>query len=382
VIVGLLPLPPLLLLLSNLSAAEPTAIRWLPHASPAAVEVTGLSARVLRDVEKAALTARAWSGLLLVHPEQTEARPPGGLPPMAGAWRVVAGGIRFEPRFPFSPAVRYRAQFSPSRLPGAAPDAPPLVSYFELPAPAAARTTVTNVYPSGDVLPENQLKFYLQFSGPMSGGGIYQHIVLRDERGAELDRPFLELDEELWDPTMTRLTILIDPGRIKRGVKPLGDVGAVFQPGRSYTLNVQTGWRDAAGQPLPVGFSKTYRIKGADRTPPDTARWLVRAPRPATRDPLVVEFDEPMDSALALRMITVVASDGPVAGDTSLERGEQRWRFVPARPWAAGAHRLLVLTTIEDLAGNNIGKPFDLDISPDAPRGLPAQKVAVPFEIK
>jgi hypothetical protein len=382
VILGSRALPLLVLLVSQPSAAEPAAIRWLPQASPPAVEVTGLPARALREIEKAALSPGAWSALFVVNAEQPEARSPDALPPMAGTWRVAAGGIRFEPRFPFSPAVRYRAEFSPARLPGGAPDAPPVVSYFALRAPAAARTTVTQVYPSGDVLPENQLKFYLQFSGPMSGGGIYEHITLRDASGADLDKPFLELDEELWDPTMTRLTVLIDPGRIKREVKPHGDIGPVFHPGRSYTLTVRPGWRDAAGQPLQAGFSKTYRIAGADRTPPDTARWQLRSPRSATRDPLVVEFDEPMDSALALRMITVAAPGGPLGGEASLERGEQRWKFVPAQPWRSGPHRLLVVTTIEDLAGNNIGKAFDLEIARDARRGLPAEKVAVPFEIK
>jgi hypothetical protein len=181
---------------------------------------------------------------------------------------------------------------------------------------------------------------------------------------------------------MTRLTLFIDPGRIKRGVKPHEDVGAVFEAGKTYTLSIAPSWRDAAGQPLQAGFSKTYRIVAADRTSPDTARWKVRAPRAGTRDPLQVEFDEPMDRALALRLIGVMAPGRSVTGEAALGDGERLWSFVPSQPWRSGAHRLMVATTIEDLAGNNIGKAFDVDMAAGAERGLSAEKAVVPFEIK
>ena len=40
-------------------------------------------------------------------------------------------------------------------------------------------------------------------------------VFCKDFEAIEL--PFLEIDEELWDPAMMRLTLFIDPGRIKRG---------------------------------------------------------------------------------------------------------------------------------------------------------------------
>jgi hypothetical protein len=364
------------------AGAEPITLRWLAEARPPAVEVAGLAPGVLRAIERAALTPEAWGALFAVYAEQKETGPPGGMPAMAGSWRVAGDRIRFESRFPFSPAVRYRAEFLPARLPGGAPDAPPVVSHFELPAAAGPTTEVAGIYPSVDVLPENQLKFYLQFSAPMGGGGVYQHVHVRDASGRALDNPFLELDEELWDPTMTRLTLLIDPGRIKRGVKPHDDIGALFEAGRSYTLTIDPAWRDAAGRPLRVGFHKTYRIEGADRTPPDTSRWVIRAPTPATREPLVVRFDEPMDHALALRLISVRARGKTVSGEASLRDGERSWVFVPTHAWRSGTHQVQVATTIEDLAGNNIGKAFDVQLQEGARRALAARTVAVPFEIK
>lgn len=265
-------------------------MRWSAEAAHPAVEVTGLPAETLAAVEKAALAPGAWGEVLAVYAEQADDAKGPAMPPMAGTWKIAGGAIRFEPLFPFAQSVRYRAQFSPARLPGGAPDGRPVVSFFQLPTVAGPATVVAQIYPSGDVLPENQLKFYLQFSAPMRGTGIYAHIKLRDASGREVDKPFLELDEELWDPAMTRLTLFIDPGRIKRGVKPHEDVGAVFEEGKSYTLSIDRAWRDAQGQPLRESFSKTYRIGGADRTPPDTARWTVLAPRAETREPLVVEL--------------------------------------------------------------------------------------------
>lgn len=361
-------------------SADTIALRWV--AAAPAVEVTGLPATTLADLEKAALAPEAWRALLAVYVEQADPAANRAMPPMAGTWRIAGGVIRFEPQFPFAQGVHYRAEFFPARVFGRASGAAPVVSSFQLPTVATPATTLTQVYPSVETLPENHLKFYLQFSGPMSGGGIYEHIKLRDASGREVDKPFLELDEELWDPGMTRLTLFIDPGRIKRGVKPHEDVGAVFEAGKTYTLSIDASWRDAAGKPLKAAVSKTYRIVAADRTSPDTARWKVRPAKAGTREPLQVEFDEPMDHALALRMIGVMAPGRSVVGEASLGEGDRLWSFVPAQPWRTGAHRLLVATTIEDLAGNNIGKAFDVEMAEGAERGLSAEKAVVPFEIK
>lgn len=89
-----------------------------------------------------------------------------------------------------------------------------------------------------------------------------------------------------------------------------------------------------------------------------------------------------MDRALALRMIRVMAPGRSVAGEAALAAGERRWQFVPAQPWRAGAHRVLIGTTIEDLAGNNIGKAFDVETANDIPRGLATEQVEMAFQVK
>ena len=154
---------------------------------------------------------------------------------MLGVYSFKDGVLRFEPQFPLDRMVIYVAWFNPTGLDGFK-SAPPLPIYsFFLPAlPPAPATVVRQVYPSADVLPENLLKFYIHFSAPMRSGDIYRHIHLRDEAGKDIELPFLELGEELWNPAMTRLTLFIDPGRIKREFKPLEEIGPSLEIGRAH----------------------------------------------------------------------------------------------------------------------------------------------------
>ena len=47
-----------------------------------------------------------------------------------------------------------------------------------------------------------------------------------------------------------------------------------------------------------------------------------------------------------------------------------------------GPHTVQVQTTIEDMAGNNIGKAFEVDLFDGVQRRLTNSTVRLPFEIK
>jgi hypothetical protein len=104
----------------------------------------------------------------------------------------------------------------------------------------------------------------------------------------------------------------------------------------------------------------------------------VDAPRARTREPLRVGFPEPMDHALALRMITVAKT----TGTPTLEAGERTWQFVPAEEWRGGTYELRVQSIIEDLAGNNIGKSFEVDVFENVQRTITNTVVSVPFVVE
>ena len=81
--------------------------------------------------------------------------------------------------------------FEPARVPTRATrKEAKLTQEILLSKPKTAPTVVTQVYPTADRLPENQLKFYLHFSAPMSRGDVYKHIKLLDDKGKPLDLPF------------------------------------------------------------------------------------------------------------------------------------------------------------------------------------------------
>jgi hypothetical protein len=303
---------------------------------------------------------------------------------MLGNHSITNGCIRFEPAFPLEPGVTYRAVFHPSRLPATriAGDKE-VVSTFCLPAVTRPSTTVvTRIYPSASVLPENLLKFYVHFSAPMCRGHIYDHIRLLDHAGKPVELPFLEIDEELWNPDMTRLTLFIDPGRIKRGVRPLEEIGPVLEEGKSYTLAIDRSWQDAEGLPLKENYRKRFTAGPAQRQPIVTDAWKVSAPTAGSVEPLEILFPEPLDHALAKRLIEVLdRKRQAIAGETSLGEGEQRWKFVPTKPWVAGLYYIVVQTTIEDLAGNNVGKPFEVDVF-EGVRQQVSDSVSLNFEVK
>lgn len=305
---------------------------------------------------------------------------------MLGSYSVESNVLRFEPQFPLEAGVKYRASFYPDRLPGTSDRAGKLVTVaFELPRGTSAKPTtfVTQIYPTSDVLPENLLKFYVHFSASMSRGHIYDHIHLQNEAGQRVELPFLEIDEELWNPDMTRLTLFIDPGRIKRGVLPLEEIGPALEQGKRYTLVIDREWKDGTGVALKQTFEKRFQVGAPDREPIDPGKWRIEPPRARSQGPLALLFPEPMDHALAQRVIQVVNdSDQLVEGKVALGDHERRWTFTPSQAWRRGSHRLQVQTTIEDLAGNNIGKAFEVDLFEGVQRRFTNSTVRLPFNVE
>jgi hypothetical protein len=369
------------------NSSQRFVLSWVANAKDkrrVAVEVSWLTEAELQALRQTHRTPEQWQQILAVRVQQGTT-PDNSTPPMLGNYRVQGKKLRFEPQFPLQPNVTYLAVFSPNALPNYhATNREPLTARFTLTVSAPApTTTVTGIYPSASILPENLLKFYIEFSAPMSRGQIYEHIHLRDAEGQAIELPFLEINEELWDTTGKRLTLFLDPGRIKRGVRPLEEIGASLQAGKRYTLTIDSTWKDGNGVPLTTGFEKAFQVGQADRTPLAPIRWTLTAPKSGSKTPLVVGFDEPLDYALARRMIQVVDAAGKaVPGKITLSHREQRWTFQPSAAWRRGTYRLIIQTTLEDLAGNNIGKPFDVDLHAAGQHSLTAPTISRKFSVR
>ena len=258
----------------------------------------------------------------------------------------------------------------------------PLTAVAEIPKRVVAPSTVVaNVYPSTNVLPENQLKFYIHFSASMSQGDAFEHIALLDESGARIEEPpFLIRAGELWDREFQRFTLFFDPGRVKRDLGPSLELGPALREGKRYTLVIDGKWIDAEGNPQKEEFRKTFTAGPPDRTPLDLDTWKIVTS--GTVEPVAVEFPEPMDHAILLRELDVLVSAGtPVEGAVTLDRDETRWILTPATPWKKGAYILRVGTSTADLAGNMVGRAFEVDLFEKVDERITRQTRDLPFRI-
>ena len=331
----------------------------------AAIQFDGGAFRVT-GWEAAAEPPAGWSSVFSVYAGE------GDVPPLVGSYSVESAELVFRPRFPLSAGMRVRAVFQP-------PGGQPIESAFEIRAaqPMAPTTRVAHVYPSAATLPANALKLYVYFSAPMQKGDSWKHLhLLRD--GVPVPYPFLELDQELWDREQKRLTVLFDPGRIKRGLASLAEAGPVLEAGHAYTLIVDRDWLDARGAPLASEFRKEFRATAALRTPPNPKQWRIAAPRAGTAGALILRFPQPLDYALLQHEIEVKG----VTGRVSVDREETEWRFTPDQPWSAGSYQIVIRTTLEDLAGNHINRPFDVDTFDPITRAVSTETVTLTFRVK
>jgi hypothetical protein len=362
------------------------AIRWVPGKPPSSmtIEVVGIDAANLALLAKSNWDAARWSNLFGVWVGPLKAGQKADQPPILGSYRIDGGVLRFSPRFPVEPGLLHRARFRPARLPNPVEGAADVASELTRPrAVSSPTTTVTRIDPAGNRLPENLLKFYIHFSAPMSRGEAYERVHLLDESGKALAAPFLELDEELWDPAGTRLTLFLDPGRIKRGLRPREEAGPVLEAGKGYTLVVDRDWPDAEGNLLREAARKAFRAGTPDETQPDPKTWAVTPPAAASRDPLLIVFPEALDRAMLDRALVVHDADGrTVAGRIEVSADATHWRFHPHGQWRSSTYQLVVDTALEDLAGNSVARPFEVDVQRPISRRLHAETVKIPVKIK
>ena len=89
-----------------------------------------------------------------------------------------------------------------------------------------------------------------------------------------------------------------------------------------------------------------------------------------------------MNYTLLQRMLKVAAPHGDVSGTIDVAREESEWRFTPRQPWAAGPHQLVVDTSLEDLAGNKIDHPFDIDVFDKVTERLTTSTTTRSFQIR
>jgi hypothetical protein len=337
------------------------------------IEITGLAPDTLRAL--AALPETDWPAVFRVGVSPDA-------PPMLGAYSVEGNLVRFVPAFPLDAGRQYDVRFEAAKVPGTASGVT-LAATVGRPAEfTTATTTVTRVYPTGDEVPENILRMYVEFSAPMGRKSGVEHLTLLDHGGKVIPGAVLPLDYEFWSPDHTRFTVFFDPGRVKDGILPNREMGRAFTPGTTVTLVVSKDWRDAHGLPLVNEFRRTFTVTPADTRPLDPSTWRITAPAAASRDALVVAFGKSLDRSLLLRALGVRREGDVVEGETEIGPAEASWRFTPRVPWQRGEHQFLALDILEDVAGNQVGRAFEVDNFESVDKDPDPKQVLLSFVVK
>ncbi|MEO5999395.1 MAG: hypothetical protein ABIN89_21545 [Chitinophagaceae bacterium] len=262
--------------------------------------------------------------------------------------------IVFEPVLPFSRGLSYSIFFRNKKIgefsipPAVIKDAPQLI----------------RSYPAQDTLPENLLKIYLAFSHPMSEGQSDKYISLVKNESDTLHDVFLKLQPELWNEDRTVITVWLDPGRIKRGLQPNLRMGNPLKDGESYHLIVSHLWKDAQGLLLQNDYTRFFIAGSRDSISPDPHQWKLDVPRKNSKEALIINTGEVLDHFLLMESMHIIDREGAVVKGTFQPfNNEKNCRFIPETAWKAGEYSLVIESRLEDLAGNNLNRPFDRDIT-------------------
>ena len=247
----------------------------------------------------------------------------------------------------------------------------------KLPKPEGMVADLVWYAPDAPAIPANTLRLYLMFSEPMARGQARQAIQLIRADGTIVNSPFLNLEHELWDPGQRRLTLLLDPGRIKRGVGPNLDSGAALVEGEQYELVISSEMTSADGVALGEELRLPVHVGPPERRKLSLKQWRLMPPKHGSQDTLLIDFGRLVDRAAAERLIRVLRPDGtPVKGRT--ETDGKIWKFIPSAAWTVGHARVVIDPAVEDVAGNSFEAPFDKNITAADSDANPAQSLEIP----
>jgi hypothetical protein len=324
------------------------------------VVVHDLASRLMASLGRYTQEGHGLQSLFRVNVVEPGAPPDERCPGMWGRYRISGEEVRFVPHFPFEPGLSYRAIFDPRPL-GRCGHSDVLMLEFSLPRiQHALPAEVTHISPTDNELPQNLLRFYVSFATPMQRGRARTEISLLGPNGAPAPDALYRAPIELWDRGMRCLTVLLDPGRLKRGVGPNRELGPPLRAGEVYTLAVGAGMTGSNGHPLCETVYKRFRVTDPVRDAVAVSQWQTVLPKANSRQPLTLIFPRPLDRALLSRLITVATGRRQsVHGRIVIDQHERRWNFTPASPWAADSYQVHVASGLEDVCGNNLVAAFD-----------------------
>jgi outer membrane lipoprotein-sorting protein len=278
--------------------------------------------------------------------------------PVLGTFEKAKDGyMRFIPTFPYTAGQTYEIiengkdylRFTPKSA--------------EEPIDPKVGFKVVNFYPEVDTVPENLLKMYVTFSKSIDATqNIFDHLVVYDSDAKEVQNIFLQLENELWNRDRTEVTLWLDPGRIKKDLIPNQERGNPLIKRRSYEIALVENLRDVEGNRV-FPFKKKFVVGQRDEEKPRLENWNMEPPAKGTQESLGMRFHESLDAKLFLETVTIYKADQQVVkGSFLMGKNAKSALFIPQKKWVSGRYTIKVESRLEDLAGNNLNRLFDVDL--------------------
>jgi hypothetical protein len=274
--------------------------------------------------------------------------------PILGEYVIADDAVTFQPLIAFTRGLKYEV-----RLAGK------LLAEVEIPADNLSKAPeVISIYPTGDTLPLNVLKMYIAFSKPMQEGYALENITVIKNGKDTIPSIFLDLQPELWNKERTMLTLWLDPGRIKQDLQPNKKMGLPLQQNASYQIVIKQDWRDVEGSSLIYTYRKNFIVGIRDNFSPDPELWMIHVPKAGSNQPLKIDLQEPLDYSLLKNAVRIVDSKSNILnGSIETEEKETILLFTPSVEWDSGEYSVEIESRLEDLAGNNLNRLFDTDLT-------------------
>ncbi len=222
--------------------------------------------------------------------------------------------------------------------------------------------TVVNIFPQSDSLPVNIMRFYVEFSHPMQEMNIYEHVHLIDNKGQKGDSVFYQYPHEFWNNTRTKVSLLVDPGRVKRGLIAHNRLGRAFEEGVTYHLKIDSLLLNFEDQPLQKSVTKTFVAITEDIQAPNVNDWQLSQPRIETVEPLIINLKDKIDHVSAQTLLRITQNNQLVEGHFEM-KGDTSLAFIPKSDWSRGKYQLSINSKLEDLTANSVNQVFDHNIA-------------------
>lgn len=215
------------------------------------------------------------------------------------------------------------------------------------------------VYPNGQFVPANLLRLHVDFGQAIYSNSPLNLIWLEDLDGNKVDHTWVDLTHGLWTADNCVLTILLHPGRVKRGLRSRLLMGPIFVPGESYrfVLDHRLVEDDVCGEAKTTIYEFTAIEPIESKIDPTS--WIITTPELGSMLPLRIETGRALDWLSVGESIRLIDTTGRNIG-SEIELNGNEIRLFPLVPWPPErGYSLRISDTLEDVCGNRICSPFD-----------------------